>query len=57
MKVAQLVLTKTKSGKWQITVMSLTQTEVMHEGTRDEAVLTLIESYMNEEWEHLSLGA
>lgn len=57
MKIAQVVLTKTKSGKWKITVMSLRQTEAStHEGMREETALTIIENYMTTcEWEQLSL--
>ena len=56
MKVAQIVLTKTKHGTWKIAVMSLKATEKVEAYQLIGATLKEIARLMEgEEWEKLSL--
>ena len=56
MRIAQVVLTKTKSGKWKVTAQSLRQVEEWNASTNNDIIIAVIENLMTEcEWETVSL--
>lgn len=56
MRVAQVVITKTQSGKWKITAMSLNKTEDLHTTPLENIAITCVLDFMRDyEWEQLTL--
>ena len=56
MKIAQIVLTKTKHGTWRVAVMSMKATEsVRAYRVLSDALADINKTMTSEEWEQLSL--